>query len=81
LKYALGLTSEAIAHRAYQRAVAHVGSPNSAEARQLERIRASIAIGHTRLAAGAYVAAVDKFKEAAARAACLDALLCINLEL
>jgi hypothetical protein len=81
LKYALGLTSEAIAQKAYQRALAHVGSPNSAEARQLERIRASIAVGRTRLAAGAYVAAVDQFKDAAARAACLEALLCINLEL
>lgn len=81
LKYALGLTSEAIAQRAYQRAVAHVGSPNSAEERQLERIRASIMAGHARLAVGAYVSAVDEFKDAAARAACLEALLCINLEL
>jgi hypothetical protein len=81
LKYALGLVSEAIAEAAYLRALAHVGEPNSVEARQLERIRASIVAGHARLDAGEYTSALDEFKDAAERAACLEALLCIDIEI
>ncbi len=64
-KYALGLTSEAIAEAAYIRAAA--SKPNPAETTQLERIRASIIAGHARLAAGEYASALEEFKDAAAR--------------
>ena len=79
LKYALGLASAAIAEVAYSRALAHVGSPSQAEGQQLERIRQSISAGHARLGEGTYVAAVDEFKDAATRAACLEAFICILL--
>lgn len=81
LKSGLGLAGDATAQKAYLRALASVGTPNSNEERQLDRIRASIAAGQARLLAAAYVAAIEEFKEAAARAACLEAFLCIDIEL
>jgi hypothetical protein len=79
LKSALGLVGEVTAQKAYQRALASVGTPNSYEEQQLHRVRTSITAGQARLVAAAYVAALEEFKEAASRAACLEAFLCINL--
>jgi hypothetical protein len=68
LKYLLGLAGESVAQRAYQDASDAVGTPSPGQALQLERISQSITDGHTRLANGEYLSAIDLFKDAVGRA-------------
>jgi hypothetical protein len=68
LKYLLGFTAESVAEGAYQEAETAVGTPSPGQAAQLETIRQAIVEGHALLVNGAYLPAVDLFKDAAGRA-------------
>ncbi len=68
LKKLLGLTGESVAQGAYQDAADAVGTPSQGQAAQLERVRQSIADGHARLVNGAYLPAIDLFRDAVGRA-------------
>jgi len=71
LKYILGLVGESVAQGAFLQAVAAVGAPSPGEAAQLLRIRQDITEGHTQLLNGAFVAAINLFKDATGRAVSL----------
>jgi len=68
LKYLLGLAGESVAQGAYQDAVELVGTPNSGQSTQLERIRQAITSGHALLVNKQYLPAIDQFIEAVGRA-------------
>jgi hypothetical protein len=68
LKDLLGLVAEGIATAKYQAALAAIGSPTPAQQRDLTLIRGLIAQGHGQVAAGAYLAACDTFRDATQRA-------------